>query len=51
MNDAEMQAANIDKAVRVGAELMRGQVLSILRRELSAEESLRIAELVMQIQV
>lgn len=51
MNDAQLQAANIDKAMKAGAELMRGFVIDILRRNLSPAEALRIAELVMQIEI
>ena len=46
-----LQRRTIDTAVRTGAELMRLRVLKILSAELDNAAALRVAELVMQVEV
>lgn len=46
-----LSRSNIDTSVRVGAELMRRRVLQILSAELDNAAALRIAELVMKVEV
>jgi len=41
----------MDTAIRCGGELMRRQVLTILKQQLDAPTALRITQLVMQVEV